>query len=265
MWPATVTGLAAASPAPTLRRRDATSGAFATAIEVRRCAQSHEEQGRPGIEPGRSLAVAAGEVASPLHITGCCAQCRQSRAKRAWWQHRCASLRALRVCATPVMSCAPPRLRAHRLGYKPMPADHQGSCGHGFAVTAGIEVRRFAQRLEVEPPPTPGQSAAAGSRRVPRRSLPERLPGLPSAPASGGSPEVALRRRGSAKRYGQFRITFSDATTQELHKAKRLAVRRHMQAVDFLGGQGRNRTTDTRIFSPLLYQLSYLAAVSRAF
>ena len=26
------------------------------------------------------------------------------------------------------------------------------------------------------------------------------------------------------------------------------------------GAQGRNRTTDTRIFSPLLYQLSYLAA-----
>jgi hypothetical protein len=26
------------------------------------------------------------------------------------------------------------------------------------------------------------------------------------------------------------------------------------------GGQGRNRTIDTRIFSPLLYQLSYLAA-----
>ncbi len=27
------------------------------------------------------------------------------------------------------------------------------------------------------------------------------------------------------------------------------------------GGQGRNRTNDTRIFSPLLYQLSYLAMV----
>ena len=26
-----------------------------------------------------------------------------------------------------------------------------------------------------------------------------------------------------------------------------------------IGGQGRNRTADTRIFSPLLYQLSYLA------
>ena len=25
-----------------------------------------------------------------------------------------------------------------------------------------------------------------------------------------------------------------------------------------VGAQGRNRTTDTRIFSPLLYQLSYL-------
>ena len=27
------------------------------------------------------------------------------------------------------------------------------------------------------------------------------------------------------------------------------------------GGQGRSRTTDTRIFSPLLYQLSYLAVL----
>ena len=29
------------------------------------------------------------------------------------------------------------------------------------------------------------------------------------------------------------------------------------------GGQGQNRTADTRIFSPLLYQLSYLAPVGR--
>ena len=29
------------------------------------------------------------------------------------------------------------------------------------------------------------------------------------------------------------------------------------------GGQGRNRTTDTRIFSPLLYLLSYLAVPVR--
>ena len=32
-----------------------------------------------------------------------------------------------------------------------------------------------------------------------------------------------------------------------------------MQAVDLFGGLGRNRTTDTRIFNPLLYQLSYRA------
>ena len=29
------------------------------------------------------------------------------------------------------------------------------------------------------------------------------------------------------------------------------------------GGLGRNRTTDTRIFNPLLYQLSYLAAFGK--
>ncbi len=32
-----------------------------------------------------------------------------------------------------------------------------------------------------------------------------------------------------------------------------------MQAVELFGGLGRNRTTDTRIFNPLLYQLSYQA------
>ena len=52
---------------------------------------------------------------------------------------------------------------------------------------------------------------------------------------------------------------FHDTITQELHKAQRLAVRKHMQAVDLYGGLGRNRTTDTRIFNPLLYQLSYQA------
>jgi hypothetical protein len=37
----------------------------------------------------------------------------------------------------------------------------------------------------------------------------------------------------------------------ELRKAEKVEARD--------GGQGRNRTSDTRIFSPLLYQLSYLA------
>ena len=34
-----------------------------------------------------------------------------------------------------------------------------------------------------------------------------------------------------------------------------------LRAGEIDGGQGRNRTTDTRIFSPLLYRLSYLAPV----
>jgi hypothetical protein len=34
------------------------------------------------------------------------------------------------------------------------------------------------------------------------------------------------------------------------------------QVLEFVGGLGRNRTTDTRIFNPLLYQLSYQAEVS---
>lgn len=33
----------------------------------------------------------------------------------------------------------------------------------------------------------------------------------------------------------------------------------HDFSSDVLGGLGRNRTTDTRIFNPLLYQLSYQA------
>ena len=39
-------------------------------------------------------------------------------------------------------------------------------------------------------------------------------------------------------------------------------ARKSAKTKDGNGGQGRNRTTDTRIFSPLLYQLSYLAAGS---
>jgi hypothetical protein len=45
---------------------------------------------------------------------------------------------------------------------------------------------------------------------------------------------------------------------------ERAIARRNRQKLSsfghfFAGGQGRNRTVDTRIFNPLLYQLSYLA------
>jgi hypothetical protein len=46
-----------------------------------------------------------------------------------------------------------------------------------------------------------------------------------------------------------------------VHDRQRSNQRHHERIVDELktGGQSRNRTDDTRIFSPLLYQLSYLA------
>ena len=43
--------------------------------------------------------------------------------------------------------------------------------------------------------------------------------------------------------------------------AQTQAERKLSKNKEVSGGQGRNRTNDTRIFSPLLYQLSYLAAV----
>ena len=57
---------------------------------------------------------------------------------------------------------------------------------------------------------------------------------------------------------------FAGVITQELHKVERLAMSEHLQAVDLSGGLGRNRTTDTRIFNPLLYQLSYQACILRS-
>ncbi len=48
-------------------------------------------------------------------------------------------------------------------------------------------------------------------------------------------------------------------TGTNLTQSRNPCPRRLMYVIEKNGGQGRNRTTDTRIFSPLLYQLSYLA------
>ena len=57
--------------------------------------------------------------------------------------------------------------------------------------------------------------------------------------------------------------TLPDSTTpyRNRHSAPNACFigERRAEVLDWDGGQGRNRTTDTRIFSPLLYQLSYLA------
>jgi hypothetical protein len=50
-----------------------------------------------------------------------------------------------------------------------------------------------------------------------------------------------------------------DGTSSLFHKQKRQASKAWRIVNDILGGPGRNRTTDTRIFNPLLYRLSYQA------
>ena len=47
-----------------------------------------------------------------------------------------------------------------------------------------------------------------------------------------------------------------EARTRYLHLGKVALYR--MSYIRTVGASGRNRTSDTRIFSPLLYQLSYL-------
>ncbi len=44
-------------------------------------------------------------------------------------------------------------------------------------------------------------------------------------------------------------------------KVKKEKAHHDRWALEFFGGQGQNRTADTRIFNPLLYQLSYLANI----
>ena len=45
----------------------------------------------------------------------------------------------------------------------------------------------------------------------------------------------------------------------ENRQSRKNENRRERDGLNLFGGQGRDRTGDTRIFSPLLYQLSYLA------
>ena len=54
-----------------------------------------------------------------------------------------------------------------------------------------------------------------------------------------------------------------EARTRYLHLGKVALYR--MSYTRIFGASGRNRTNDTRIFSPLLYLLSYRGILSRAF
>lgn len=50
----------------------------------------------------------------------------------------------------------------------------------------------------------------------------------------------------------------SNGITEGFHRKMKL-IQTRAYGFDLHGGQRQNRTADTRIFSPLLYRLSYLA------
>jgi hypothetical protein len=69
---------------------------------------------------------------------------------------------------------------------------------------------------------------------------------MPQVAAIRGRARITLQRRGRTMAMLRWR----DAVSQQLC---------NRAGVGLENGQGQNRTADTRIFSPLLYQLSYLA------
>ena len=61
---------------------------------------------------------------------------------------------------------------------------------------------------------------------------------------------------------GSADLSYTDVPVKVMTQDDGIDDEQRLLAVESLGsecGQGRNRTADTRIFSPLLYQLSYLA------
>ena len=110
--------------------------------------------------------------------------------------------------------------------------------------------------------------AAAGVRR-----LPDARPTGPDD-GSAGDPAAAAATRHRRQRQDHqqqrcvraglvrgtcARRAASSRTTGPARSAASARSRRCGYGGEQAGGQGRNRTTDTRIFNPLLYQLSYLA------
>src|SRR5215831_12063636 len=74
---------------------------------------------------------------------------------------------------------------------------------------------------------------------------------------------MAIKNRGAQRIIGRVAETAGDRPKNRLWRylwqLPTTVCIGHSQVIDSFGGQGRNRTADTRIFSPLLYQLSYLA------
>ena len=117
-----------------------------------------------------------------------------------------------------------------------------------------LQVHRIGERL-----------AVSSNRHIMENLLREQglmadqLPGYRPSP---GDPDHYLAYRGEEFEANHDKTDFS---VKRVLLAAYLRMFRLFEADDpdqsstYWPGQGRNRTTDTRIFSPLLYQLSYLA------
>lgn len=137
------------------------------------CARRRAGVNRPPIRP-----------AVDVNITPRSANLPQSRAARAWWGKRYASLRALRVCGTGVMSCAPAHLPRGRcaaplnpkLVCSRVPRQHNGKSGG------------CAARWDNEAPARPAWSHSRGFSPAGLRSR-ARCARAPVRPRQRGLPE----------------------------------------------------------------------------
>jgi hypothetical protein len=81
-------------------------------------------------------------------------------------------------------------------------------------------------------------------------------------PRLDGVDQLTLQHVKLNQRASGIRGTLQHATRQ---RDDQIVSASHCKSSGIYGAQGRNRTTDTRIFNPLLYQLSYLGPGSGRF
>ena len=116
-----------------------------------------------------ALAVAAGEVLRTSHNGLLPPSAAVARKARLVWHRYACGCAPFGWAATPVMSCAPSRLQRGQL-VQLAALEDRSMCGHGFAIAAGIEARRFAQSLGWPPPGHP--SAPQGGSPAPSTDRP---------------------------------------------------------------------------------------------
>jgi hypothetical protein len=160
LWPATVTGLAAASPAPSLCCGDSGGGAPGTGHQSQALRAGCRWQAHPGIEPGWSWQWLRGYWLAPVNITGCCMSVWPVVRKLTLCPHRCGCRLAPFGCTQPPLCLAPLRpCTRHQL--RSCRAKTKACVGHGFAIATKDHGQALRAVMEVGParPPIRPQGA----------------------------------------------------------------------------------------------------------